>query len=66
MVYDPKVKSGVLTVIKLDKVLLKAACKGKRKEFKTFTLHNVDTGAVVSSQDIKKLIKESLRDDICS
>ena len=51
---------------KLDKVLLKATCKGKLKEFKTFTLRNVDTAAVVSSQDLKKLIKESLHDDISS
>ena len=51
---------------KLDKVLLKAACKGKQKEFKTFTLRSVDTAAVVSSQDLKKLIKESLHDDSCS
>ena len=51
---------------KQDKVLLKATCKGKLKEFKTFTLRNVDTAAVVSSHDLKKLIKESLHDDISS
>ncbi len=47
-------------------MLLKAICKGKQKEFKTFTLHNVDTAAVMLSQNFKKLIKESLRDDISS
>ena len=47
---------------KLDKILLKAAYKGK-KEFKTFTLRNVDTAAIAS---LKKLIKDSLRDDINS
>ena len=36
---------------KLDEVLLKATCKGKQKEFKTFTLRNVDTAAVVSPQE---------------
>ena len=52
---------------KLDKVLLKAACKaGKQKDSKTFTLRNVDVAAVLLSQDLKKLIKESLHDDICS
>ena len=51
---------------KLDKVLLKATCKGKLKEFKTFMLRNVDTAAVVSPHDLKKLIKESLHDDISS
>lgn len=50
---------------KLDKVLLKAAYKGK-KEFKTFTLRNVDTAAIASCKDLKKLIKDSLRDDINS
>ena len=50
---------------KLDKVLLKAAYKGK-KEFKTFTLRNVDTAAIASSKDLKKLIKDRLRDDISS
>ena len=57
-------KRGVGT--KLDKVLLKANCKGKLKEFKTFTLRNVDTAAVVSSHDLKKLLKESLHEDISS
>lgn len=51
---------------KLDKVLLKATCKGKMKEYKTFTLRNVDTAAIVSSHGLKKLIKESLHDDISS
>ena len=50
---------------KLDKILLKAAYKGK-KEFKTFTLRNVDTAAIASCKDLKKLIKDSLRDDINS
>ena len=36
------------------------------KKFKTFTLHNVDTAAVVLSRDLKKLIKKSLQDDISS
>ena len=36
------------------------------KEFKTLTLRNADTAAVVSSYDLKKLIKKSLHDDISS
>lgn len=36
------------------------------KEFKTFMLRNVDTAAIVSSHDLKKLIKKSLHDDISS
>jgi hypothetical protein len=36
------------------------------KEYKTFTLRNVDTAAIVSSHGLKKLIKESLHDDISS
>lgn len=55
-------KQGVDT--KLDKVLLKTTCKGKLKEFKTVILRNVDTAAVVSSQDLKKLIRECLHDDV--
>ena len=50
---------------RLDKVLLKAACKGK-KDMKTFTLRNVDTTAITSSHHLKDLIKESLHDDISS
>ena len=50
---------------RLDKVLLKVVCKGK-KDIKTFTLRNVDTTAITSSDDLKELIKESLGDDIHS
>ena len=56
-------QSGVAT--KLNKVFLKASCKGK-KDVKKFTLRNVDPSLITSSGNLKELIKANLHDDIKS
>ena len=55
-------QSGVAS--KLNKVFLKASCKGK--DVKKFTLRNVDPSLITSSGDLKELIKANLHDDIKS
>ena len=52
-------QSGVAS--KLDKVFLKASCKGK-KDVKKFTLRNVDPSLTTSSGDLKELIKANLHE----
>lgn len=49
---------------KLDKVLIKVACKSNSKEVKTFTVRDVDLDSVQSLNDLKVLIKDKLRDDL--
>ena len=51
----------------IEKVLLKAVCKGPKKakrEPKTFTLRNINTVEVCSSDKLKRTIKTQLKDDI--
>ena len=51
----------------IEKVLLKAVHKGSKKakkEPKTFTLRNIDTIEVCSSDKLKHVIKTQLKDDI--
>ena len=45
-------------------MLLKAVSKTAGKKDKIFTLRRIDTGKVTSCDDLKKLIKRQLRDDI--
>ena len=48
---------------RLDKVFSKADYKEK-KDIKKFTLRHVDPSDITSSDDLKRLIKRNLRDDI--
>ena len=50
---------------KLEKVFLKAACKGK-KEVKKFTLRNVDPTRITSSDDLKDFIETNFHGDVKS
>ena len=49
---------------KIDKVLIKAACKRNLKEVKTFVLRNLDLGTIQSVTDLKMLIRSKLNDDL--
>ena len=51
---------------KVDKVLLKAVNKKGKKDPKTFTLRNVDQHALLTSDDLKRVIRMKLSDDITS
>ena len=57
-------KQAVPSQQKLDKVLVKAACKSNLKEVKLFTIRDVDFGSMETLTDLKMLIKDQLRDDL--
>ena len=48
----------------IEKVLLKAVCRGTKKELKTFMLRNINTEEVCSSDRLKWLIKNQLQGDV--
>ena len=48
----------------IDKVLLKAVTKAGQKKDKIFTLRGIDTSKVLACDDLKKLIKRQLDDDV--
>ena len=48
----------------IEKVLLKAVCRGTKKELKNFMLRNINTEEVCSSDKLKCLIKNQLQDDV--
>ena len=48
----------------IDKVLLKAATKAGQKKDRVFTLRGIDTSKVLACDDLKKLIKRQLDDDV--
>ena len=48
----------------IEKVLLKAVCRGTKKEPKNFMLRNINTEEVYSSDKLKWLIKNQLQDDV--
>ncbi len=54
------------TANKVDKVLLKAVNKKGKKDSKTFTLRNVNQHALLTSDDLKRVIRMKLSDDITS
>ena len=47
-----------------NKLLLKAVCKSTKEAPKTFTLRGVDIGRVNSQNQLKKVIREQLQDDL--
>ncbi len=49
---------------KLDKVIVKAVCRGAKKDSRSFTLRNLDTAEVCSCDDVKEAIKRQLHHDI--
>ena len=48
----------------IDKVLLKAVAKTGKKKDKLFTLRRINTGKVCTCDELKKLIKKQLCDDV--
>lgn len=48
----------------LNKIFLKAVGNSNAKDVKTFTVRNVDTSTVQSVSDLKKVIRNTLHDDI--
>ena len=50
--------------MKFDKIFLKAVCLSNAKSMKTFVVRKVDTSTIHSVGDVKKVIRNSLRDDI--
>ena len=50
--------------VKFDKIFLKAVCLSNAKSMKTFVVRKVDTSTIHSVGDVKKVIRNSLRDDI--
>ena len=48
----------------ISKLLLKAVCKSTKQAPKTFTLRNVDIASITSQGQLKKVIKEQLREDL--
>ena len=58
-VSSPQVPNPVI-----DKVLLKAVSKTGKKKDKIFVLRRIETGKVTSCDDLKKLIKKQLRNDV--
>lgn len=48
----------------IDKLLIKVCAKGSEKEFKTFTLRNIDTGNVNTCDRLKLLISAQLDSDV--
>ena len=47
-----------------DKVLLKVAPKGGSKEGKIFTIRSLDTSAVLSCEDLRRITRKQLQDDV--
>lgn len=54
------------TGYRVEKVMLKAVCKGVKKDPKTFTLRNINTDEVLSCGMLKHVIKSQLCGDIIS
>ena len=48
----------------ISKLLVKAVCKSTKQAPKTFTLRNVDIANTTSQGQLKKVIKEQLREDL--
>ena len=58
--------TGQRSVGKLDKLILKEVCKSTKKDSRNFTLRNLNTTEVCSCDDLKKVIRSQLHQDITS
>lgn len=57
-------RPGPVNQVVIEKMLLKAVTKSGPKKDKIFTLRHIDVNKVSSSNDLKKLIKNQLCDDV--